>query len=83
MSPLIAKLAIRGLTLFGVLLIVLLLVVVTLGATGFSDNMLQATVNEEMRGLRQSLAETIRDPVELEKALDQVHTILLRTPSCL
>ncbi len=71
MSPLIAKLAIRGLTLFGVLLIVLLLVVVTLGATGFSDNMLQATVNEEMRGLRQSLAETIRDPVELEKALEQ------------
>ncbi|MEE8194239.1 MAG: ABC transporter permease [Dehalococcoidales bacterium] len=70
MSPLITKLAVRGLTLFGVLLVVLLLVVITLGATGFSDRILQATVNEELRGLRQTLAQTIRDPVELEHALE-------------
>ena len=66
---LLTKLAVRGLTLFGVLLVVLLLVAITLGATGFSDRMLQATINEELRGLRQSLAQTIRDPVELEQAL--------------
>ena len=77
MSPLITKLAIRGLTLFGVLLVVLLMVVITLGATGFSDNMLEATVSEELRGLRQSLAETIRDPVELEKALETRHQELI------
>ena len=77
MSPLITKLAIRGLTLFGVLLVVLLMVVITLGATGFSDNMLEATVSEELRGLRQSLAETIRDPVALEQALETRHQELI------
>ena len=61
--PLITRLAARGLTLLGVLFVVLVLVVVTLGATGFSDRMLRATASEELRGLRQSLAQTIRDPV--------------------
>ena len=43
----IAKtLAIRGLTLLGVLFVVLVMVAVTLGATGFSDRMLTAIVNE-------------------------------------
>ncbi len=77
MSPLITKLAVRGLTLVGVLFIVLLLVVITLGATGFSDRMLEATVSEELRGLRQSLSETIRDPVELEKAIEKRHLELI------
>ena len=67
--PLITRLAARGLTLLGVLFVVLVLVVVTLGATGFSDRMLRATASEELRGLRQSLAQTIRDPVELEQVL--------------
>lgn len=62
-------LAIRALTLFAVLLIVLLLVAVVLGATGFSDRMLNAIINEELRGLRQSLAQTIRDPDRLEQVL--------------
>ena len=62
----IAKtLAIRGVTLVGVLFAVLVMVVVTLGATGFSDRMLTAIVNEEVRGLRQGLAQTIRDADEL------------------
>ena len=53
----IAKtLAIRALTLLGVLFAALVLVAVTLGATGFSDRMLTAIVNEEVRGLRQGLA---------------------------
>ena len=71
MPPLISKLATRGLTLIGVLFIVLVLVVITLGATGFSDRMLEATLSEELRGLRQTLSETIRDPVELEQVLEQ------------
>ncbi len=68
----IAKtLAIRGLTLIGVLFTVLVMVVVTLGATGFSDRMLTAIVNEEVRGLRQSLAQTIRDVDEIEQAIQK------------
>lgn len=66
---LIAKLVVRGFTLLGVLFVVLLLVVITLGATGFSDRILQATINEELRGSRQSLAQTIRNPIELEQTL--------------
>jgi len=68
----IAKtLAIRGLTLIGVLFAVLVMVVVTLGATGFSDRMLTAIVNEEVRGLRQGLAQTIRDVDEIEQAIQE------------
>ena len=77
MSPIISKLAARGLTLVGVLFIVLILVVITLGATGFSDRMLEATVSEDLRGLRQSLSETIRDPVALEEVLQQRHQELI------
>ena len=68
----IAKtLAIRALTLLGVLFAVLVLVAVTLGATGFSDRMLTAIVNEEVRGLRQGLAQTVRDPDQIELAIQE------------
>mgnify|MGYP001170659074 CR=1 FL=1 len=63
------SLALRGFTLFGVLIIVLTLLVVTLGATGFSDRMLVAIVNDELRGIRTGLTETIRDPDRLEETL--------------
>jgi peptide/nickel transport system permease protein len=66
---LLRPLAVRALGLVGVLLIVLLLLVVSLGATGFSDRMLQAAIGEELRELRPALAETIRDPDLLEEAL--------------
>ncbi len=69
MSPMIWKLLGRGVTLFGVLIIVLVMVVVSLGATGFSDRMLQSTVSEEVRALRTSLSQTIRDPDELERVV--------------
>ena len=62
-------LAIRGATLLGVLLVVLVLVVMALGATGFSDKMLTAIVNEDLRGLRQGLVQTIKDPDRLEETL--------------
>jgi peptide/nickel transport system permease protein len=66
-----SKLITRGITLLGVLIAVLLLVVATLGATGLSDKMLSAIVGEELRSLRQSLAQTIRDPDQLEKILKE------------
>jgi peptide/nickel transport system permease protein len=66
MPATLRQLALRALTLFGVLLAVLLLLVVTLGATGFSDNLLRAQISEETRALRQGLAQTIRDPAQLE-----------------
>lgn len=66
---LLRPLLIRAITLFGVLIAVLVLLVVSLGATGFSDRILEATVNEEIRGLRTSLAQTIRDPDELEQTI--------------
>lgn len=66
---LLRPLAVRALTLVGVFFVVLFLLVITLGATGFSDRTLQAVVSEELRGLRTGLAQTIRDPDELERVL--------------
>ncbi len=53
----------------GVLLVVLVLLVGVLGATGFSDRMLSAIVNEDLRGIREGLTRTIRDPDRLEETL--------------
>lgn len=63
-------LIVRTLTMIGVLIVVQGLVVVSLGATGYSDRMLSAAVGEELRGLRTSLAQTIRDPDKLEQTLE-------------
>lgn len=54
-------------------LIFLVFLGVTLGATGFSDKMLSGVINEELRGVRQSLVQTIRDPVELEAIMEIKH----------
>ncbi len=62
-------LALRGLTLLGVLLAVLALVVVSLGATGFSDRVLNAVIREQLRTEREVLARTIRDPDQLEQVV--------------
>jgi peptide/nickel transport system permease protein len=59
----------RAAALAGVLLAVLVLLVVSLGATGVSDKLLNAIVGEDIRGMRFALSQTIRDPVELESAL--------------
>ncbi|MBM3925642.1 MAG: ABC transporter permease [SAR202 cluster bacterium] len=71
-------LAIRGLTLLGVLVVVLLLVIITLGATGFSERILTATMSEQLRGEREVLARTIRDPLQLENALQARRDELVR-----
>lgn len=65
----VRQLLLRAVTLFGVLLAVLVLLVVFLGATGYSDDLLRAQVSEDVRGLRQSLAQTVRDPAELERTV--------------
>ena len=63
-------LLIRGVSLVAVFVAVLLLLVITLGATGFSDRILTAVVSEELRGVRVDLAQTIRDPEQLERVLE-------------
>lgn len=49
----------------------LLLLVITLGATGVSDKILSAVVSDNMRDQRQTLAQTIKDPTQLEAVLQQ------------
>jgi peptide/nickel transport system permease protein len=70
MAATVRQLALRALSLLGVLLSVLVLQVVLLGATGYSDNLLRAQVSEDVRALRQSLSQTIRDPAELERTVE-------------
>ena len=62
-------LIIRTLTMIGVFFVVMLMLVLTLGLTGYSDRILKAVVGEQLRAERTSLAETIRDPDQLEKVL--------------
>ncbi len=70
MTPsLLRPLLVRAASLLLVLVTVLVLLVVSLGATGFSERMLGAVIGEELRALRISLAETITDPDALEVAL--------------
>ncbi|MAG13383.1 MAG: peptide ABC transporter permease [Spirochaetales bacterium] len=65
----VRALIVRIITMLAVLLVVQILVVITLGATGYSDRMLEAIIGEAIRGMRSTLAETIRDPDALERAL--------------
>jgi peptide/nickel transport system permease protein len=60
---------IRAASLGAVLIIVLFLLVLTLGATGYSDRILSAQVGEELRALRTGLSATITDPAAVEEAL--------------
>lgn len=64
-------LGLRALTMIGVFFVVLLMLVLTLGLTGFSDRILSSVVGEQIRVERTALAETIRDPDELERVLNE------------
>jgi peptide/nickel transport system permease protein len=66
---LLRPILVRAASLGAVLVIVLFLLVLTLGATGFSDRILSAQVNEELRGVRTSLSETITDPAAVEEII--------------
>lgn len=59
----------RALSLLGVLLVTLVMVVAVLGATGVSDRLLDAIIREEIRGIRENLAQTIHDPQRLEETV--------------
>jgi peptide/nickel transport system permease protein len=60
-----------------VLIIVLFLLVTMLGATGYSDRILEAQVSEELRVMRTGLAETITDPDAVEEAVSARRTELI------
>jgi peptide/nickel transport system permease protein len=66
---LVRPILVRAASLGAVLIIVLVLLVVTLGATGYSDRILSAQVGEELRALRTSLSQTITDPAAVEEAI--------------
>ena len=71
MGPSIVRpILVRAASLGMVLIIVLFLLVLTLGATGFSDRILGAQVGEELRALRTGLSETITDPEAVEAAIE-------------
>lgn len=68
-SPLLRLLFLRFLGFLAALIVVVFSLVTILGVTGFSERMLQAAIGEELRALQSRLAESIRDPLELERAL--------------
>lgn len=70
---------IRGLSLLAVVVVVMTLMVLILGMTGLTDKMLLAIINEEVRSVRQSLAQTIKEPDELEKAVTAKREELFRS----
>ena len=59
----------RALTLLSVLVSVLVILVVVLGTTGFSDRILEGVIDEQMRGMQLGLSQTVRDPGRLEEIL--------------
>lgn len=71
MFAVVKNLSIRFVTLFMVLVIVLLLLVVSLGATGFSDDLLNAQLNQDLQGYRIAQANVIKDPAALQFAVEQ------------
>ena len=71
----VRTLAVKGATLLAVLFCVLLLTVVVVGATGLSDKILNAMMNEELRATRQKLATQIKDPEQLEQAMEKTRPI--------
>lgn len=70
-------LTVKGITLLGVLLGVLLLTSVIIGATGLSDKILNAIVHEQLQGIKQQLSVKIHDPEELNKAIEEYRQELI------
>ena len=64
-------LLLRTFSLIVVFFVILFLLIITLGATGFSDRTLRSIVNEDLRGIRTGLAQTIRDPNQLESVMQE------------
>lgn len=68
----------KGLSLLMVVFVTLLLMNLVLGATGFSDRMLNALVSEQVRVYRQDLVQTMQDPVELQRIVTNYEQMLRR-----
>jgi peptide/nickel transport system permease protein len=62
-----------------VVIITLLLMNVVLGATGYSDRMLNALITDQVRIYRQGLAQTIQDPAELQRIVEEYREILIES----
>jgi peptide/nickel transport system permease protein len=76
-SPsLLRPILVRAASLGAVLVIVLVLLVLTLGATGYSDRILEAQVGEELRVMRTGLSETVTDPDAVEEIIEARRTEL-------
>jgi len=76
-SPsLLRPIFVRAVSLGAVLVIVLVLLVLTLGATGYSDRILEAQVGEELRVMRTGLSESVTDPDAVEEIIAAQRTEL-------
>lgn len=72
-------LAFKAASLAIVLLFVLLLTTIIIGATGISDKILNSMVQDNLRAIRQELAREIRNPEDLERALEKIKEDLIRS----
>jgi len=72
------NLLIKGLSLLLVVVVTLLLMNIILGATGFSDRMLNSLVNEQVRVYRLGLVQTIQDPTELQRIVTNYKQMLTK-----
>lgn len=68
-ASLLRPILVRAASLGAVLIIVLFLLVTLLGATGYSDDILEAQIGEEIRVLRTGLSETVTDPDAVEEII--------------
>ena len=68
-SSLLRPILVRTASLGAVLIIVLTLMVLILGATGYSERILQAQVGEELRAVRTGLSESNTDPDSIEQII--------------
>jgi peptide/nickel transport system permease protein len=70
------NLLVRGITLLMVVFVTLLMMNVILGATGFSDRMLNALINDQVRIYRRGLLESIKDPTEIQRIVANYKDVL-------
>lgn len=70
-------LAVKALSLSIVLVVVLFLTVTTIGATGLSDRMLNALMDNQLRGIRTQLAQEVHDIDALNQAMSEIEAELI------
>ncbi|MEM0349902.1 MAG: ABC transporter permease [Candidatus Caldarchaeum sp.] len=73
------SLAIKAVTLTLVLFGVLFFTAALIGATGVSDKLLRAIINEEVRAFRQSITRQVTDPEALNKAVTEYEQQLIKS----